>query len=168
MEIMRTYNTIEDMNAVAKEQWREYARMVCDNIQELGATVAEDEALAEFANIQISIWDEDGDYPEELTMEMESWARGSLDGIEAEIEILDQTTPEPMPEGVKLAMAQILADKFDLTTIATWMQESIPETLTQMQEAVLGKLPDDGECSDDELTAFNNAFWQAICKANVI
>lgn len=234
---MRTYNTIEEMNAVAKQQWREYARENIDNIQILGQTVATDSDLAEYANMIISMADEDGDFwiddgsgngRPRFTMEMESWARGTTDGIEVEIEILEWNTqtieqraqeyeksylgelPEgyerelwetaeqilawkqmeedgeecdtenPIPDDILEwareykpapvditvpAMVEIFEKEFDLTTIATWMQESIPETLTKMQERVLGEITDDGY-SDEQYSAFNKAFWEAIFNAN--
>ena len=85
---MRTYNTIADMHEVAKAQWRSY-------LIDAGYEDAEefsDEVLWDTAAQIIMTADETGIYG--FTMEMESWARDELDGIETEIEILDEKEEE--------------------------------------------------------------------------
>jgi len=83
----RTYNTIADMHEVAKAQWRSY-------LIDAGYEDAEsDEVLWDTAAQIIMTADETGIY-DGFTMEMESWARDSLDGIETEIEILDEEEDE--------------------------------------------------------------------------
>lgn len=90
----RVYATIEDMYKVAKLQWREFihkqTNMKTDELS--------DDELFEMAATIICNADETGEYGKEIdgewipyfTMEMESWARDTTDGIEVEILIEDE------------------------------------------------------------------------------
>jgi hypothetical protein len=161
---MRTYNTIEEMNAVAKEQWRGYflAKSAGEGWSDeqlwamAGLTItACDEGNLDWVNPNGDLW---------CTMEMESWARDTTDGIEDEIKILDRITQPPKPNyGL---MMNRLGEEFNLKQVSMWMIESIPETWSEMQRAMMGDMPDDGY-TDKQEELFTLAFWQAIYKANV-
>jgi hypothetical protein len=96
---MRTYNTIADMHEVAKAQWKSY--LINAGYEDAGEF--SDEVLWDTAAQIITTADETGIYGTEgkdgkyqcwFTMEMESWARDEIDGIEAEIEILEYEEEE--------------------------------------------------------------------------
>lgn len=94
----RVYTSVNEMNGVAKSQWRELARVELDNYLDI---VSNDKSLWEYASSTVDGMDEDGKY-DGLTIEMESWAMGTTDGIDTEIDIINKPTGLTMDQVVEI------------------------------------------------------------------
>lgn len=148
-ENMRTYNTVADMHMIAVEQWRKFFAAKTAGEIVAGWSINE---LWNLAAQEIIDMECNGEHIDDLTPEMESWARDTTDGIEDEIEILELNTPtEPYAEKSiwQQRLESIAVNNLNELAHSMWENEDIEQQ--QLLLSLVYRI-DNGTATDEDWT----------------